>query len=301
MSQKQNNRITFSAYELKQLIIAVFGTLVFSIGVNVFIVPIGLYNGGFVGIGQLIRTVLVDYGHMNFGTVDVAGIIYFLTNVPLFVLAYCKMGKRFFWKTLICVGSMTAFLTIVPSPSADKIIIEDPLTACFIGGLIAGWGTGLSLKAGASGGGQDILGIYFTKKYKDFSVGKMTLLVNLLVYGICAFLFELPIVIYSIIYTMILSFVTDKTHLQNICMDVTIFTKDKQEEIRTYIIEELSRGCNMWEAKGGYTKEDTTIIQAVISKHELASLRRRVHEIDENAFVVCKDGVSVEGNFIKKM
>lgn len=299
MGQSQGNKITFSKYEMKQLLVAVFGTLVFSIGVNVFIVPIGLYNGGFVGIGQLIRTILVEYFHLKVGNVDIAGIIYFLTNVPLFILAYRKMGKRFFWKTLICVGSITTFLTIVPSPKEP--IMSDPLTACVIGGLIAGWGTGLSLKSGASGGGQDILGIYFTKKYRDFSVGKMTLIVNLFVYGVCAFLFELPIVIYSIIYTMILSFVTDKTHLQNICIDVTIFTKDKPKEIREYIIGELTRGCNMWEAKGGYTKEDTTIIQAVLSKHEVASLKRRVHEIDEDAFVVCKDGVSIEGNFIKKM
>ena len=165
--------------EAKKICLAVFGTLVFSIGVNVFIVPIGLYNGGFVGIGQVVRTVLVEYGHMDFGSIDVAGLIYFLCNVPLFILAFHSLGRGFFIKTVICVVAQTIFLTVIKSPAIP--IIEEPLTACFIGGIIAGWGVGITLKNGASGGGQDILGVYFTKKMRNFSVGKMGLIINFMV------------------------------------------------------------------------------------------------------------------------
>ncbi len=285
--------------ELRKILLAVFGTLVFSVGVNCFIVPIGLYNGGFVGIGQVVRTILVEYGHLDFGSLDVAGLIYFACNVPLFVLAFRSLGRGFFVKTVICVVAQTIFLTAIQSPATP--IIEEPLTACFIGGIIAGWGVGLTLKNGASGGGQDILGVYFTKKMKNFSVGKMGLIINFMVYAVCALLFDLSIVIYSVIYTAILSVVLDKTHSQNILTEVNIYTKSKSLEIRQFILEQMGRGSTYWEAKGGFTDSNTSVICTVISKYEVTQLLRHIRRIDENAFVVVKEQIDVDGNFFKKL
>lgn len=289
----------FDKKELKRIAVASVGCFLFALGVNIFTVPIHLYSGGFVGIGQIVRTILENYAGMDFGGVDIAGIIFFMLNVPLFILAYGSMGKHFFWKTLICAGLMSVFMTLIKSPAVP--IIEDQLAACFIGGLISGAGVGIVLRQGASGGGQDILGVYFLKKYSNFSVGKMTLLVNFFVYGVCLLLFDMEIVIYSIIFTMIQSIVIDKVHFQNICTEVTIFTKVKEKEIRQFIQEELGRGTSYWHAKGGYTDEENTIIYTVISKHELGTLRRKIHELNPEAFVVTKEEVAVEGNFIKKV
>lgn len=289
----------FDQKELKKVGIALIGCFLFSLGVNVFTVPIHLYSGGFVGVGQIVRTVLVEYLHLNVGNIDIAGIIYFLLNVPLFILAYRSLGRHFFWKTLICVGGTTVFMTLIKSPAVP--IIEDPLAACFIAGLVSGVGCGIMLRQGASGGGQDILGVYFLKKYAHFSVGKMTLIVNFFVYGVCLLLFDIQIVIYSVIFTMIQSVVIDKVHFQNICIEVTIFTKEKEKEIRRYIQEELGRGTSYWNAKGGYTDQPNTIIYTIISKHELGTLKRKIHEINPEAFVVTKEDVAVEGNFIKRL
>lgn len=66
-----------------------------------------------------------------------------------------------------------------------------------IGGIVAGSGSWLILRGGSSGGGQDILGLYYTKKFPGFSVGKMSLIVNILVYGICLAMFDIQIVIYK--------------------------------------------------------------------------------------------------------
>lgn len=285
--------------EMKKILLAVFGTAVFSMGVNWFIVPIGLYNGGFVGIGQLIRTILVNYAHMDFGTVDIAGLVYFALNVPLFILAFQSLGKGFFVKTVICVVCQTIFLTIFKSPATP--IIEDALTACCIGGLIAGWGVGLTLKNGASGGGQDILGVYFTKKWKGFSVGKMGLIVNFMVYAVCALMFDLEIVIYSVIYTAVMSVVLDKTHSQNILTEVTIYSKSHSVEMRQFILEYMGRGCTYWDGFGGLTDSETSIICTVISKYEVTELLRHIHTIDEGAFVVMNECVDVDGQFFKKL
>ncbi|MFW5630217.1 MAG: YitT family protein [Acetivibrio ethanolgignens] len=290
----------FDKKELKKVVLAIAGCFLFALGVNIFTVPIKLYSGGFIGIGQIVRTLLVDYAHLNLGDIDIAGIIYFLLNVPLFILAYRSLGQHFFWKTAISVVAMTVAMTIIRSPSVP--IIEDPLAACFIAGLISGTGVGITLRQGASGGGQDILGVFFLKKYSNFSVGKMALLVNFFVYFVCLLLFDVPTVIYSIIFTMIQSFVIDKVHFQNICIEVTIFTKEKEDEIRNFIQEELGRGTSYWHAKGGYTDEENTIIYTIISKHLLVTLLRFINNYNPNAFVVTKYNVSVYlVNFIKKI
>lgn len=285
--------------EGKKVIFAVLGTLIFSFGLNFFVVPMGLYNGGFVGIGQVIQTILFRYTSLVPGSVDIAGILYFLFNIPVFILAFHSLGRGFFVKTVICVISQSIFLTLIPSPEVP--VITDTLTACFVGGSIAGWGVGITLKNGACCGGTDVLGVYFTKKLKHFSVGRLGLMVNVCIYIACALLFDLSIMIYSIIYYLILSFMMDRTHSQNIAMEVDIYTKDKTEEITQAVVERMARGCTYWDAKGALTELKTSIICVVVSKYEVTQLLRYVNAIDEDAFIVLKGAVSVEGNFFKKL
>ncbi len=295
MEMTREQRMT----EGKKVIFAVLGTLIFSFGLNFFVVPMGLYNGGFVGIGQVIQTILFRYTSLEPGSVDIAGILYFLFNIPVFILAFHSLGRGFFIKTVICVISQSIFLTLIPSPEVP--VITDTLTACFVGGSIAGWGVGLTLKNGACCGGTDVLGVYFTKKLKHFSVGRLGLMVNVCIYIACALLFDLSIMIYSIIYYLILSFMMDRTHSQNIAMEVDIYTKDKTEEITQVVVERMARGCTYWDAKGALTESKTSIICVVVSKYEVTQLLRYVNAIDEDAFIVLKGAVSVEGNFFKKL
>ena len=79
----------------KRNAMAVIGMLIFSAGINLFIVPANLYNGGVLGISQVLRTVLVRYLHVAAGTTDIAGIINMFLNIPLFALAYVFVGKIF--------------------------------------------------------------------------------------------------------------------------------------------------------------------------------------------------------------
>lgn len=289
----------FTKEYLSQLVIAILGTVLFSAGVNLFIVPAGLYNGGFVGIGQIIRTILVDILGLPFHSFDIAGLIYYLCNIPLFFLAYRSISKRFFLNTLICVTFQTIFLTIIPSPSEP--IVTETITACLIGGLLAGAGTGITLKYGASGGGQDILGVYFASRKPNFSVGKMGLIINICVYAVCAILFDITVVIYSVIYTSILSMVTDRFHEQNIASKVEIFTKSNPEIIQNYLKNELHRGCTVWNAIGGYTNEPTNVVITVLSQYEYGILQDALKEIDPHAFIVHISGVDVVGDYAKHL
>lgn len=276
---------------------AILGSLMFAFGLNVFITPLSLYNGGFMGISQLIRTLIVNVFHVSFGQTDIAGIIYFMINIPLIYMAWSKMGKEFFGRSIITIIIQTAALTFLPVPASP--IIDDYLTACVIGGIIAGTGSGMILRGGSSGGGQDILGIYFSKKFPGFSVGKVSIIINFFVYGACLLMFNIEIVIYSLIYGVVYSIACDRVHIQNINMSVMIFTK--KLGISRAIIEQTGRGVTNWDGAGAYTNQTSYILFVVISKYEVSQLKRIVRSIDPNAFMIFTEGCSVSGNFEKRL
>ena len=179
--------------------------------------------------------------------------------------------------------------------------MQDSLTASIIGGIFGGTGIGIALQSGGSSGGLDIVGMIFTKRFKGFSVGKVSLSVNAIIYIICAVLFGLPTAVYSIIYSAVNMLMVDRTHAQNINTEVVIFTKKKPLEIIDYIVNEYHRDATWWEAKGGYTEENTYMVIVVLSKYECAHLKRELKEVDEHAFVVVKDGMSVVGKYEKHL
>ena len=283
---------------LVQAVYAVGGSLLFALGVNLIIVPLGLYNGGFMGAAQLLRTFLVDVCGLPVPSgIDMSGIIYFIINIPLLYMGLRFLGKEFAVKTLITVAIQSILLVVVPIPAAP--IIEDYLTSCIIGGLIAGTGTGLVLRGRSSGGGQDIIGLCCAKKYPNFSVGRINIMMNVLVYVICLFMFNIEIVIYSLIYTTVLAMALDRVHIQNINTSVMIFTK--KLGISKAIIEETGRGVTNWDGEGAYTNKTSYILFVMISKYEVGQIKRIVHSIDPNAFMIFTEGCAVEGNFEKRL
>ncbi len=264
------------------------GSFLFCAGLNWFIVPLGLYNGGTVGIAQIIRTLLnLDTGF------DIAGILNFCLNIPLLLLAYFQFGKSLFFKTFFSIITQTLIFTYLPIPVQP--VIEEYAVSCLMGGILAGTGVGITLKAGGSGGGLDILGLYFTKKNKDFSVGRFTLLVNAVIYIICAFLFELPVAIYSVLYSAVYSMAVDKTHLQSINTSVMIFTRNKG--ICEIILKELNRGVTYWEGVGGYTQTNTYVVYTVLSKYEVRILEEKLRQEDPDAFVIVTEQDQILGNY----
>lgn len=283
---------------LIQLAWAIAGAFLFAAGINLVITPLGLYNGGFMGVAQLLRTFLVEFLNLSFlGQIDIAGIIYFIINVPLLYLAWKLMGRGFFIRSIVTITVQTAFLTVIPIPKTAPI--EDVLTACIIGGLIAGAGVGMILRGGSSGGGQDIVGMICTKKFPDFSVGKIGILMNVAVYAVCAFMFDIQIVVYSVIYATVLGLATDRIHVQNINMSVMIFTK--KPGISKAIIERMGRGVTNWDGQGAYTNETSYILYVMISKYEENRIKRIVQEIDPSAFMIFSEGSRVVGNFKKRL
>ena len=272
----------------------IIGIFISSLAINLFIVPNNLYTGGILGLSQLLRTMINSTFHINF---DISSIIYYIINLPLFMIAYRKISKTFFVRTLFAVTINSLFLMVIPIPA--KPLIQDLLGNVLIGGILSGIGIGMALSTGSSTGGTDIIGLVFSKKNNKFTVGNIGLVFNLIVYGACGLLYGIEIMIYSILCAIFESIMIDKTHTQNICSEAFIFTKENPEKMIHFINEELKRGTTYWEAIGGYTNTKTYIVYAVLSKYERMRLERHMKEFDENAFMVGDDGVEIKGYFDK--
>ena len=274
----------------------IFGSALFAFAVNAFIIPLNLYNGGVIGIAQVIRSLLIDYLHLEIGF-DFSGILNFLFNLPLFLLAYKIISRKFFYLTLCSLITQTVMLTLIPIPSTP--IITDVLTSVIIGGLIGGFGIGLCLQKGGSGAGIDILGVYFSIKYRSISVGKLSMIINGCIYLVCALNFNIQVAIYSLLYAIVFSLVVDRIHLQNICMSAMIFTKNK--EVKSVILSQMRRGVTYWHGAGAYTESDTDVLVTIISKYEVAALRKLVLDIDPKAFIIISEGLQVTGNYERRL
>ena len=274
----------------------IFGLFISSLAVNLFIVPNNLYTGGTLGFAQLIRTAIMSIFNIktNF---DISSIIYYMINIPLFLVAYRHISKTFFVRTLFAVTINSIFLAVIPIPSMP--LMQDLLGNVLIGGILGGIGIGMVLSTGSSTGGTDIIGVVLSKKNNKLTVGNIALFFNVIVYGICGLKYGIEIMIYSIIYAIFETIMTDRNHMQNICSEAFIFTKENPEQMIKFINTELKRGATYWEAIGGYTHTKTYIVYAVLSKYERMRLERHMHEFDEKAFMVGDDGVEVKGLFDK--
>ena len=278
---------------------AVTGACIYAIGINLFVVPAGLITGGMVGFCQLLRSIILGLLGIEGLSFDLSGIIFYALNLPLFVIAYRCLGRTFFRNTLICTTAYTVFLSIIPIPTTP--IVDDVLTACLLGGVISGVGTGIALTSGCCGGGLDIIGLYMSKKGAKVTVGQFSMVFNFVIFATCWVMYDTPTMIYSVINNIFHSVALDRAHRQSVTVQVLIFTKKDDGELDRYIIENLHRGITRWEGKGVYTGEDTHILCVCMNKYEIEDLREELRKIDSKAFFIVQEGVHVSSNFERRL
>jgi len=277
---------------------AIFGVACFAASYRWFLVPLGLYSGGFTGISQLIKLFLEEVVGIRFHeTMDVTGIIFWCINLPLLVVGYKSIGGKFLIRTVIAVGIQSFLLTFIPAPQHP--LIDDILLNCIIGGMLSGFGVGVTLRAGGSGGGLDIVGMYCVKEHPDFGVGKVSIIINLIIYSIAAYRYDLSVAAYSMVFCVASGIMVDRVHDQNINLTAVIVTKS--ESLGEQINKEIVRGVTSWNGWGEYSHNGEIIHMVVINKYELPALKRLIYQEDPHAFVQILSPDMVLGNFEKRL
>lgn len=271
-------------FNIKKIGLMLLGSLLLSMAINYFIAPVDLYTGGLMGLILIIST--LTNGVLGFG------LMYFILNIPLLVISWLKLGKRFTFYTIISVAAvsfMTEALPQVPQISDDKFIMS------LFGGIVTGIGVVLMLRAGGSAGGSDIVSLYFAEKTGK-PIGYFALIFNLIVLSLTAILFDLEIVLYTLIGSYTASVVIDRFHTRYQKLTLTINTSNA-DELLTEFQKKSSRGVTIIPAIGGYSRQERQLLYIVVTSFELTSVIELVRKYDEGAFINISKSVAVFGNF----
>ena len=282
-----------------RIVACLFGQLLCALSLNLILLPLHLYSGGIMGVCQLISTFVQMAFGLDFGSRNVAGILYFIVNLPILLLAYRSIGREFFLKTVFGTAAYSFFCSVIPVASTP--IVDDYLTCSLLCGILVGTGCGIILTCGGSSGGLDILGLYLNKKGFRFTIGKFSMGFNAVIYTICLIFFSPAIAIYSIIYNFTTCMMADRTYQQSINVQALIYTRDSEGKIERYVTDTLHRGVTYWDGVGAYTKEGVRVLSVCLTKFEIEQLLHAVESIDPTAFITVQEGVRVYGNFQRKI
>ncbi len=273
----------------------VVGGLVFGLTINLFIMPLGLYNGGFTGIAQIINDWVVSVFKLN-PEIKIAGFLTFLINVPVFIFAFNRLSRNFVMLSLFTIIAQTITMSVVPIPHTP--LIQDVFVNLILAAFIGGWGVALAFRGKGSAGGLDIIGIYQSQQKKG-SVGRIYLVVNSLIYLYCFVFYDFETAMYSLIYSTMFAFVIDKFHHSNIEVSVMVFTRNPN--IKSIINHEMVRGATHWEGFGSYTGSPTEIFISVVSQEEVPHIKNIIKKHDPKAFVIIHENLKVVGGFEKRL
>lgn len=274
---------------LKDGFFIILGIVSAAFGLESFLLPNKFIDGGATGISLLIAEVA-----------DVPlYILIMLVNIPFVILGYKVIGKLFAVKTAFAILGLALVLFTIDFPE----ITQDKLLVAVFGGFFLGAGIGLSVRGGSVLDGTEVLAIYLSRKLGT-TIGDIIILINILVFLAAAYLLSIETALYSMLTYLAASKTLDFV-IEGIeeYTGVTIIS-DKNEEIRTMIIDKLGRGLTIYKAKGGYgrtgERKEYDVIFTVITRLEIRRLNIEITKIDPKAFVVMSKINDTRGGMIKK-
>ena len=255
-----------------------------SIAMNFFYQPGNIYSSGLTGLAQILTTLSTKIVGFN---VPVSITLYLL-NVPLFFIAWKKIGKKFTIFTFITVTLTSLFMHIVP----QTVMTQDPIICAIFGGAISGSGIGFVLKIWVSSGGLDILSITIRKK-TGRSVGSISIYFNALIVIVAGYLFGWQYMFYSALSIFVSGKVTDAVYTKQKKMQVMIVTKNP-DRVVDEIQKKMRRGITIiHEAEGAYRHDRQTVLLTIVTRFELPSLEAAMKESDPNGFVSISYNVKI--------
>lgn len=263
----------------------ILGSCMFALGFDLFLSPHHFNGGGMSGLAQILSA-LVGFGSVAFWVA--------VFNVPLFLVAGMRLGKKFFVGSLIGIVSVTVALelfTYLPVPSTD------PLLACIYGGALVGSGLGLVFTVGASTGGSDIVVRLLKRRWRNVPIGTITMGFDVCVMVLTGLAFgDLSKALYTGVTVFLSGKVLDVVVYSFDYSKVTLIISDQNEAIADAIYQKLGRGATFLDGQGSYTHKDKKVVLTAVKRHQLADLKQLVVDIDANAFVIVQEAHQVLGD-----
>ena len=262
--------------ELKFVGTILLGCTVFSLGFDLFLDPNNINVGGITGIAMILRELL------GFGS-----------NIPLFLLGYKELGRRFFIGSMLGMLFSTVLLdllTIIPVPKIDLML------AALYGGGLTGLGLGLVFMAGASTGGSDIMAKLLRKRFRRLKLSRLMLILDIITVTLTGVVFhDITRTLYSALPLYVSALVMDSVIYGLDYSSMALIISDKYSEIVTEIARKLERGTTLLDAHGGYHGDSRQVVMCAIRRRQITELKDLVSRIDPNAFMILQDAHQVLG------
>ncbi len=263
----------------------IVGSAVFAFGFSIFLEPNNINTGGVSGLAQAVAQVI------GIGNV---GLLSMLLNLPLFLAGGVRVGKRFFFGSLI---GMVVSGVLIDAFAAFSIGFHDPLVSGIYGGLLCGLGIGMVFVAGTSTGGSDILVRLLKLHYRNVPIGTISTVFDALVVILTGFVFhDISRAMYSGIAVFVTGQVMDIVVYRFDYSKVALIISDCPDEIATDVAQKLDRGVTFLDGHGYYSRQDKKVILTVVKKGQLAELKELVMERDKDAFVIVQEAHQVLGD-----
>ena len=274
-------------FEAKRLFYIFIGAFVYAAGIQMFIVPQGLFTGGLTGYGVL----LFNWMAQN-GTALNLGVVVFLFNFPAYVFGYFKVSRKFVFYSLVGLTMQSLLLGFELFPTLP---INDPLTAAIFGGLFLGAGFAIVLRQGAALGGLSVISQFINIRYQT-SIGYVNLIANAGVIVLSALLFSPMIALYTLLVFVVVSVVVDRLYTSYRRVKMEIIT-EYGDEIKAMLLEKFSHGMTVVDAKGGYTGNSKSLFFMIVYSHEAYYIKQAIVAIDPKAYITREDVYMMNGFF----
>lgn len=272
----------------------VAGTAIFALALNLFLLPNDLNTGGISGLAMIAEELLSWIGNPTISKFFTVGVLTILMNLPLFAIGGMKIGKKFFFGSLLGMFSLSVFIdlfAVIPAPKTESLV------GALYGGVLCGLGGGLVFSSGFSTGGSDIVVRLMKKKWPFVPIGIFTTAFDLTVAVLTGIVFKnMTHTLYCGVAVFVTGRVVDAVVYKFDYSKVALIVTKHHEEVAYRLGKELHRGSTFLYGQGSYSHQDTTVVLTAVKKQQLAEVKEIVAQIDPEAFIIVQEAHQVLGD-----
>lgn len=257
------------------------GSFIFSFGAKAVAIPQEFISGGISGAALILYYVV--------GSLP-PGIWLLLLNIPIFILGWLWVSRRFFFYSLYGMLLASLFLDIIPW----SLPIDDKLLSALTAGAIMGAGAGIALRSLGSMGGLDIIAVYLNQRF-NIGIGQFSFVFNAVLFTGSLFFIGLEQILYSTFLVFVSSMVMDYFLGLFNQRKMVLIVSEKPDELAKAILNTINRGSTFLYGRGAYTNKRKKIILTVVNSLQLKRLEEIIFSIDPKAFTIQENTLNVIG------
>lgn len=261
------------------------GCILYSVAISVFAEDNSIAQGGVTGVAMLVNFLF---------PVIPTGIAAFLLNVPLFILAFLKIGGKFIAKSFLVTSFLSFCIDVfsfLPSYTGDKML------ASVFCGVLSGVSISMILMRNLTSGGTDIVAKLIRIKKPHFSMGRLILITDFIVIALAGAVYRnAESAMYSLVLIFVSSFVLDKILFGLTDSRTLMIITSEWQKLSIAIMSEIGRGVSITGVEGAYTGKQRKLLLCAVRRNEVSKIAKLIPAFDENAFTIVLPSSEIMGN-----